>query len=77
VALIDRLRAEGDLCVGDNEPYAGHQPGDSIDRHALTHERPHVLIEVRQDLIGTVGEQQRWGRRLAPLLAAALADCGL
>jgi predicted N-formylglutamate amidohydrolase len=33
--LIARLRAETDLCVGDNEPYSGHLPGDAIDRHAL------------------------------------------
>lgn len=74
VAFIARLRAEGDLCVGDNEPYAGHQPGDSIDKHALRPGRPHVLIEVRQDLLGTVEQQQDWGRRLAPLLAAAAED---
>ncbi len=74
LALIARLRGEADLCVGDNEPYVGHQPGDSIDRHALRHNRLHVLIEVRQDLIATVSEQQAWGRRLAPLLSAALAS---
>ncbi|MFV0359450.1 N-formylglutamate amidohydrolase [Tropicimonas sp.] len=74
LALIERLRTEGDICVGDNEPYFGHQPGDSIDRHALKHRRAHVLVEVRQDLIETVARQQFWGRRLAPMLAGALAD---
>lgn len=73
-ALIARLAREADLCIGDNEPYAGHQPGDSIERHALQHGRPHVLLELRQDLIETVAEQQAWGRRLAPLLSAARAD---
>ena len=77
LAMIGRLRAEGGLCVGDNQPYFGHQPGDSIDRHALSHGRQHVLIEVRQDLLATVGEQKAWGRRLAGPLMAALADCGL
>ncbi|MDQ2694994.1 MAG: N-formylglutamate amidohydrolase, partial [Pseudomonadota bacterium] len=33
--LLRRWRAVPDLCVGDNEPYSGHLPGDSIDRHAL------------------------------------------
>jgi predicted N-formylglutamate amidohydrolase len=75
LALIARLEAEPDICVGDNEPYAGHQPGDSIDRHALGHDRPHVLLEVRQDLIETVEQQKAWGRRIAPLLQGALADC--
>ena len=72
-ALIPRLEAEGDLVIGDNQPYGGHLPGDSIDRHALRHGRPNVLIELRQDLIETTEQQQAWGARLAPLLARALA----
>ena len=36
-ALIARLREEPDLCIGDNEPYAGHLPGDAIDRLSLIH----------------------------------------
>ncbi|SNS89450.1 N-formylglutamate amidohydrolase [Tropicimonas sediminicola] len=75
VSLIRRLRTDPELCVGDNEPYAGHQPGDSIDRHALQHRRPHVLLELRQDLLETVEQQKAWGRRLAPLLQGALQDC--
>ena len=33
--LLDRLRADPALCVGDNEPYGGHLAGDSVDRHAI------------------------------------------
>jgi predicted N-formylglutamate amidohydrolase len=73
-ALIRRLQAEGDLCVGDNEPYHGHLPGDAIDRHALVSGRLNTLIEVRNDLIATVDTQQEWADRLARLLVAALAD---
>ncbi len=73
-ALIARLMAEGDPCVGDNEPYLGHLPGDSIDRHALQPRRHNTLIEVRNDLIGTPAEQAAWADRLAPLLQAALED---
>ncbi|MEM9247517.1 MAG: N-formylglutamate amidohydrolase [Pseudomonadota bacterium] len=75
-ALIARLTAEGDIVVGDNEPYGGHLPGDSIDRHALSAGRANVLIELRQDLIETLADQRAWARRLAPLLQAALADIG-
>ena len=75
-ALIARLEAEGDLVVGDNEPYGGHLPGDSIDRHALRHGRPNVLIELRQDLIERQEDQRAWAERLAPLLQSALADMG-
>lgn len=75
--LIARLRAEPDLCVGANEPYGGHLPGDAIDRHALARGRPNVLIELRHDLIKSECDQRRWAHRLAPLLEAALAEAHL
>lgn len=71
--LIARLEAEADLCIGDNEPYSGHLPGDAIDRHALTPGRHNTLIELRNDLIGTEAEQRAWAKRLAPILREALA----
>jgi len=71
--LIARLRAEADLCVGDNEPYSGHLPGDAIDRHALGPRRHNTLIEIRNDLIATEAQQQAWAARLAPILAEVLA----
>lgn len=75
--LIARLAAEPYLCVGDNEPYAGHLPGDAIDRHALAPGRPNVLIEVRNDLIATPDAQAAWAARLAPILQLTLAASGL
>ena len=75
-ALLARLAAETDLCVGDNEPYSGHLPGDSINRHALRHGRHNTLIELRNDLIVSARQQQAWAERLAPVLTAALGDMG-
>ena len=72
-ALLALLAAEHDLCVGDNEPYSGHLPGDAIDRHALGPGRHNTLIELRNDLIATAQAQAAWAARLAPLLVAALA----
>ena len=71
--LIARLKQETDLCIGDNEPYAGHLPGDAIDRHALQPGRHNTLIELRNDLIGTQAEQRLWAMRLAPILSEVLA----
>lgn len=71
--LIARLQAEPDLCVGDNQPYLGHLPGDAIDRHALQTGRQNTLIELRHDLIRTEAEQQAWADRLAPILTEVLA----
>lgn len=76
-ALIDRLRAEPGLCIGDNQPYLGHLDGDAIDRHALTPGRPNVLIELRNDLIATPADQAAWAARLAPILQEVLAASGL
>jgi predicted N-formylglutamate amidohydrolase len=73
-ALLVRLQQQTDLCVGDNEPYLGHLPGDAIDRHALQTGRHNTLIELRNDLIMDTTTQTAWAQRLAPLLVAALAD---
>ncbi len=72
--LIARLACEPDLCVGDNEPYAGALPGDAIDRHALRMGRHNTLIEVRNDLIATEAGQVAWAARLAQALIAALRE---
>lgn len=70
--LLDRLHALPDICVGENEPYAGHLPGDSIDRHALRPGRANALIEIRHDLIDSEQGQHQWAARLAPILADCL-----
>ncbi|WP_371055377.1 N-formylglutamate amidohydrolase [Rhodosalinus sp. K401] len=75
--MIARLMAEPDLCVGRNQPYGGHLPGDSIARHALAEGRLNVLIELRNDIIRTEAEQRGWAARLAPMLDAALAEAQL
>ena len=74
--FIAACRAAG-WTTGDNQPYTGHLPGDSIDRHALAHRRPNVLIELRQDLIETPAQQAAWAARLAPILTATLESTGL
>ena len=75
--LLDRLRAEPDLCVGENEPYGGHLEGDSVDRHAIKPGRVNVLIELRNDLIRTDAQQWAWAERLAPILDEVLATAGV
>ena len=75
--LIARLHEEPDLCVGENEPYGGHLPGDAIARHAITYERPNVLLELRNDLIEQPDDQVAWARRLAPILLEAADRAGI
>ena len=71
--LVARLRAEDDLVIGENEPYGGHLPGDAIASHAIAHERPNALLELRNDLIETDAGQRPGRRRLAPMLEEAAA----
>lgn len=73
--LMARLRAEG-LCVGDNEPYSGELEGDTMSRHGTARGLPHVLIELRQDLIGTPEAEREWAARLAPILSDVIEEAG-
>jgi len=76
--LIARLRSEPDLCIGDNEPYTGRNDhGYSIYVHAEDIGLPHVLLEVRQDLIDTHHGAAAWAERLGAALADVLTDDGL
>ncbi len=75
--MLRRLEAEADICVGANQPYGGHLPGDSIARHAIAYERPNILLELRNDLIETEAQQINWARRLAPMLIDAAETAGV
>jgi len=67
--LRDKLRLEGDLVVGDNEPYAVSDATDyTIPVHGEKRGLMHTGIEIRQDLIGDPSGQQQWAERLARLL---------
>ncbi|MDV6225920.1 N-formylglutamate amidohydrolase [Nitratireductor aquimarinus] len=68
IPLMEALKAGGDLTVGDNEPYDGAYPGDTMHRHATERGFAHALIEIRQDLIGDEAGANAWAERLAPLL---------
>ncbi len=75
--LVKRLQLEADLCIGENQPYGGHLAGDSVERHAIAHNRPNVLIEIRNDLIKTDAQQVAWAKRLAPMLQQVLTESEL
>ncbi|SHI83306.1 Predicted N-formylglutamate amidohydrolase [Wenxinia saemankumensis] len=76
-AVLRRLSRESDLTVGDNQPYTGDLPGDSIDRHGLAPGRPNVLVEIRNDLLPDAKAQRHWAGRIAPALTGGLAEAGL
>ena len=67
--LLKLLRAEGDLVVGDNEPYAVSDETDyTIPVHGEARGLMNTGIEIRQDLIGDPAGEQAWAERLARIL---------
>ncbi|BBE73911.1 N-formylglutamate amidohydrolase [Pleomorphomonas sp. SM30] len=75
--LIAALAADGDLVVGDNQPYDGALEGDTLNRHGTARGLPHTLIEVRQDLVADDAGADAWADRLWAALAPILADPAL
>ncbi len=73
--LMARLTEAG-FAVGDNEPYSGELENDCLYRHGTMNGLPHVLIEIRQDLIADDASARAFAERLAPIIASALADMG-
>lgn len=74
--LVEALRRDPGLVVGDNEPYRGGLPGDVIDRHATLRGLPNTLVELRQDLIATRQDAEIWADRLAAALQPIVAALG-
>ena len=59
---------------GDNEPYSGALENDCLNRHGTQRGLPHVLVEIRQDLIGSPETATAFSERLYYVLEAALGD---
>ncbi len=70
--VLDSLRAEAGLVIGDNEPYFVSDETDyTVPRHGEARGLPHVEIEIRQDLITDEAGQDEWARRLCRVLQSA------
>jgi predicted N-formylglutamate amidohydrolase len=73
--LLEALRADSALVVGDNEPYSAREPqGYTVRHHAALRGLPHVAIELRQDLIADDDGAARWAEILARALRPILAE---
>ena len=70
--VLESLRGEAGLTVGENEPYfVSDQTDYTIPRHAEARGLPHVEIEIRQDLIDDAAGQAEWAVRITQALRAA------
>ena len=71
--LLDLLKDEGHLEVGDNEPYFMSSHKDyAVPVHGYQRGIPHVELEIRQDLIATPKDQEEWAEFLAGILREGL-----
>ena len=68
--LMRRLVDEPGMVVGDNLPYSGQLAGDCMSMHGTGRGLPHVLVEIRNDLISDGEGEAFW----ATLLAARLRE---
>jgi predicted N-formylglutamate amidohydrolase len=70
--VLELLRVEKNLVVGDNEPYSVSDLTDyGIVEHGERRGIPHVEIEIRQDLIADELGQIAWANRLEKVLHQA------
>jgi predicted N-formylglutamate amidohydrolase len=70
--LLELLRQDPALQVGDNQPYAASDLTDfTINEHGGRRGLLHVEIELRQDLIGDEPGQRLWAGRFARVLRSA------
>jgi predicted N-formylglutamate amidohydrolase len=67
-ALLDLLRAEGDLEVGDNKPYAMDGTDYTAPTHAWARGLDVIELEIRQDLLADAEGQARFADLFARLL---------
>jgi predicted N-formylglutamate amidohydrolase len=70
--VLELLRRESQLTIGDNEPYYVSDSTDyTIPHHGEARGLLHVEIEIRQDLVSDAAGQSNWARRISRTLQAA------
>jgi len=73
LTMFRLLEQEGDLVVGNNEPYSVTDETDySIPVHGEQRGLSHLTLEIRQDLLHDKAGQIAWAERLARMLPQAI-----
>ena len=73
LTMFRLLEQEGDLVVGNNEPYSVTDETDySIPVHGEQRGLSHLTLEIRQDLLHDQAGQIAWAERLARMLPQAI-----
>lgn len=70
--ILELLRREPGLVVGENEPYKCSEDSDyTVLHHAEARGLPYVELEIRQDLIADAAGQAEWSQRLTRVFQEA------
>ncbi len=73
--VLDGLRRDDAIVVGDNEPYFVSDATDyTIVVHGEQRGIPHVELEIRQDLLASEADTQRWAEQLGDVLKEAVGQ---
>ena len=71
--MLALLQQELGSEAGDNEPYAMDSTDYTIPRHAVSHRRRYVELEIRQDCLASPESITEWAERLSRVLRQAQA----
>lgn len=73
--LLEYLKRNPSLVVGDNEPYSAREPlGYSMNEYGTRRGLPHATLEIRQDLIDTHHGAESWTGIVTDALCHVMAD---
>jgi len=76
--MLAFLRRDRDLVVGDDEPYSAKDNVDyTIRRHGRDRGLPHVMIEIRNDLLHSSLDVAAWVEGLGEALAFGVGEIGI
>ena len=77
VPIIEALRRNRDLTIGDNEPYSGRDSGFSLQAHPEPRGHPHFGVEFRQDLVASEKDAREQARIFGNALEIAVSSLTL
>lgn len=72
--VIERLRQQDGLTVGDNQPYSAQEFNHTLDTHAGRAGFPHISFEIRQDLIADQRGIAQWAALLSEVMEPLASD---
>lgn len=71
MAMVEQLRGDKAICVGDNAPYSMDATDYTVPLHAFPRKLRYAEIEIRQDLISDHSGQVHWAEKIQKAATSA------